>query len=851
MSRVDPCTLFKTELPKIAKPARYLGGESGSIAKPDAPFRMVLCFPDLYEIGMANNAMRILYAGLNGLDGVACERVFAVAADYERLLRESRTPLYGLETGTPVSSFDILGFTVGYELAATNILSVLDLSGVPLRSADRTDEHPIVIAGGPAITNPTPYSAILDAVWIGEAEGAFFSLVAELAELKRNGAGRGELLARLRDERSFWMPAAFGTPPKKAFRAIYDGFTEAPYRYAFPMPVVKPVQDHGVVEIMRGCPNGCRFCHAGYFYRPRRLRSPERILEEVEAQVLEAGHREISLSSLSSGDYPGIAPLVALLNKRWSGYGVSFQLPSLKVESFPLELIEDLSGTRKSGLTFAVETPLEQWQMTLNKRAGIEKISRILAEAEKRGYRVAKFYFMVGLPLPDAGVSEVEAIVSFIGELLAVAPTIKLNLTVATFVPKPHTPFQWSPQLGYVEAASRIYAVKDAFKSNARVKVTYHTPFLSWLEGIVSRGDERVGELLIDAYRRGARFDAWDDLCDKDTWKAALEAAGESATRHMSGFDEAAELPWSDVSLRVSQKFLLDELKRSRDSSLTAACADACSDRCGSCDSSLSVGGDDEILERIAALSKAADLGLLDAPVAAGRPLATRRVPAQGDRYRLFFRYAKEGRAAFFAHHELQTMLSSAIDRAGAPIAYSEGFNPMPRLEISEPMSLGFESSDEYGSVILTGRLPVDPSDVASAANRLLHGDLRILEAYTLLCQDGKKFPSLSSVHWGSRYSVDLLSTGLDPRLLASAVRKRIQSDTRLADATVGVDGDVVTLLLPFTGKRELGLPALFEDAYGFSIREARISVRRSAQYAKSADGGVETYTDRYSQYRC
>ena len=850
MTRVDPCALFKTELPKIAKPARYLGGESGSVAKPGAPFRMALCFPDLYEIGMANNAMRILYAGLNALEGVACERVFAVAADYERLLRDSGTPLYGLETGAPVSSFDVLGFTVGYELAATNVLSVLDLSGVPLRSADRGDDHPIVIAGGPAITNPTPYSAILDAVWIGEAEGAFFGLVAELAELKRRGASRGELLARLREESAFWMPAASGRPAKKAVRAVYDGFAEAPYRYSFPVPVVKPVQDHGVVEIMRGCPNGCRFCHAGYFYRPRRLRAPERVLEEVEAQVLQAGHREISLSSLSSGDYPGIVPLVALLNERWSGYGVSFQLPSLKVESFPLELIEDLSGTRKSGLTFAVETPLEQWQMTLNKRAGLEKIGRILAEAERRGYRVAKFYFMIGLPLPDAGVSEEAAIVSFIGELLAVAPSIKLNLTVATFVPKPHTPFQWSPQLGYEEAASRIYAVKDAFKGNPRVKVTYHTPFLSWLEGVVSRGDESTGELIIDAYSRGARFDAWDDLCDKGAWKAALEAAGDSATAHLAGLDEGAELPWSGVSLRVSRRFLLQELERSRNSALTAACADGCSDRCGSCDSSHCVEGDDDILERIAALSKAARLDAPDSPGSSGRPLASRHAPAQGDRHRLLFRYAKEGRAAFFAHHELQAMLSSAIDRAGAPIAYSEGFNPMPRLEISEPMSLGFESADEYGSVILTGPLPADPVEIASAANRLLHGDLRILEARSLLCPDGRKFPSLSSVHWGSRYRVDLLETGLDPRLLVATVLKFIQSEPLLAEASVEADGTVVTLLLPFAGKRELGLPAIFEGAYGFSIREARISVRRVAQYAKATDGSVVPYGERYAEYR-
>jgi len=840
MNHVDPCLAFNTELPKIQKPARYLGGESGSIVKPEADVRIGLCFPDLYEIGMANNAMRILYAGLNRIEGIACERVFSVGLDYEALLRRTGTPLYGLETGTPVSSFDVLAFTVGYELAATNMLAVLDLSGIPLLAADRSEEHPVVIAGGPAITNPAPYAKILDAVWIGEAEDRFFELAERMLAAKRAGAGRADIIALLVGEPSVWVPG------KKAVRNIYDDFSEAPYRYAFPAPIVKPIQDHGVVEIMRGCPNGCRFCHAGYFYRPRRLRSVDRILEDVETQIRVAGHREISLSSLSSGDYPGIASLVALLNARWAHEGISFQLPSLKVESFPIEIIEDISGTRKSGLTFAVETPLETWQLALNKKVSLDKIQAILLEAEKRGYRVAKFYFMIGLPLPAADVKEEDAIIALIRDIAAVAPGIKLNITLATFVPKPHTPFQWSAQLLPVEAASRIYTVKDAFRSNPRVKITYHAPYLSWLEGLVARGDERVGDLIIAAFRQGARFDAWDDLFRKDSWEKAIESSGLDLSVYMSEREETADLPWSSVSLRVTKKYLLRELERSRQSVLTPVCAESCEMVCGACSDTASITGDSQIEERIAALVRETARSVSGGSTETR--LGSRQVPAEGNRFRLLFRYRKLGRSAFFAHHEIQSMFSTALERSGLSVAYSQGFNPMPRLEISEPLSLGFESMDEYGVTILTRKPELDVATILAMANAQLHGEMQIQEASLIECVDGKRFPSLSSVHWGSRFAIDLLETDLEAAAFVRFFEQTQAVKAQIAGGSALANGTVIELLLPFAGTRELGLPALFEAAFGVSIRDSRVSVRRLSQFAKRDDGGTTSYFERYSK---
>lgn len=841
MMRIDPCSAFKTELPKIQKPARYLGGESGSIVKEGADFRVALCFPDMYEIGMANNAMRILYSGLNRLEGVACERVFSVGADYEELLGKTANPLYSLETGTPLASFDMLAFTIGYELAATNVLAVLDLAGIPLLAADRGNSFPLVIAGGPAITNPAPYGRILDATWIGEAENAFFNLIVELCTSKRAGAGRGELLARLTGEPAVWIPG------KKALRHIFDDFSEAPYHHVFPVPIVKPIQDHGVVEIMRGCPNACRFCHAGYYYRPRRLRSVDRILEDTETQIRIAGHREISLSSLSSGDYPGIPALVSLLNRKWQHEGVSFQLPSLKVESFALKLIDEISGTRKSGLTFAVETPLEQWQLTVNKSVGREKIKSILDEAARRGYRVAKFYFMVGLPLSPAETSEEEAIIAFIHDILKATSGIKLNITLATFVPKPHTPFQWSAQLSPAEASSRIFAIKDAFRTNQRVKISYHAPYLSCLEGLISRGDERVGELIIKAFSLGARFDAWDDLFRKESWERAIAESGIDTGALLAARDTAIDLPWSTVSLRVSKKYLLRELERSIASTPTDICEQHCAAVCGACSDSLSISGDDAIRLRLSELTAELSAGNKQGPGSeTALRLGSRLAPPDGTRHRFLFNYTKLTRSAFFAHHEIQSIISSAFYRSGLPVAYSQGFNPMPRLEISEPLSLGFESRDEYGVAILTGAPDSDPASLMTAANEYLHVDLKIHAALLLECREGRRFPSLSSVHWGSRFKIDFSADSFNPEIFKAHVDTVASRTESLAGLAISCAGTTIELLLPFTGKRELGLPGLFEAAYGRSLREAKVSVLREAQYAKDESGSRIGYFDRY-----
>ena len=829
MKPFNPVTSFGPLLSSIDKPARYLGGEVGSIRKPDASYRMMLCFPDMYEIGMSNNAMRILYAAINDLEGIVCERVFTPALDFETLLRSNETPLYGLESGTPVADSDVLGFTVGYELAATNILSVLDLSGIPLYSADRLTSHPIVIAGGPAMTNPAPYKAIIDAVWIGEAEDAFFDLLKDLAVMKTQGADRNASLERIAAEPAFWMPG------KKTIRHVFSEFSTREYGHRFPTPVVKPVQDHGVVEIMRGCPNGCRFCHAGYFYRPQRLRQPALIHSEVETQVRIAGHRAITLSSLSSGDYPGIFSLLKQLNERWGPEGVSFQLPSLKIESFPLELLEQLSGTRKGGLTFAIETPNDQWQIVLNKQVSLDKIRAIFEEAAKSGYRLAKFYFMIGLPVVVKDVSEEKAIIEFLQEMASLTP-MKLNVTLASFVPKPHTPFQWCAQIEPDIAIQKIYAIKDAFKNNTRVKITYHSPFLSWLEGMIARGDERVGDILVDAFKKGARFDAWDDKFRKDIWNNLVEN-NESLINSLLGSRQVSDvLPWDEISIGISRKYFEKEYYHSQKPILTSTCKENCTGPCGACTDSVRITSRSEI-------EAEANLGSNDA-VGTTRNENPKSYTA---RFRLFFNYSKTGAASFYAHHGVWEMLATAITRAGVPILHSEGFNPAPRLEISEPLPLGFSSDDEYGTMLISG-LPKYISTIADIMNSFLPEGIHILSVAQIKGFIGQKFPSLSSVHWGSSYQITAPYLDFDAGNNIIKLQELIASKTELDSASISLeeDGRSIQVLLPFTGRRELGLSSLFETSTGIVIRNSKVQVHRVAQYAKGKDGRPVSYRHFY-----
>ncbi len=782
---IDPLQDLGHELLAIQKPARYLGGELGSnlrVSESDPRFRVALCFPDLYEIGMSNNAIRVLYNDINRYcaDKVICERVFAPARDFEKLMADNKIPLFTLESGIPLSSCDMLGFSIGYELLATNMLTVLERGGIPLRVEDRGDGDPLVIAGGPASTNPHPFGAFLDAVYIGEAEAGFYPLLNELAEMKKNGAGRKALLERLSGFQSFWISPErsrnLGIPKghRKTLRAVFPDFSTTKTSTAFPVPVLQPVQNHGSVEIMRGCPNGCRFCHAGYYYRPQRVKSPALIKEEVRDLVEKAGHREITLASLSSGDYPDIVGLFTQLNEEWNRRSVSFQLPSLKVDSFTLPLLAEVAQLRKSGLTFAVETPIESWQRSVNKVVSFDKIVSIIKEAKRYGFKSAKFYFMIGLPLPERGRGEGEAIVEFLSRLMGEAP-LAMNVNIGTFVPKPHTAYERVGQIGEEEALQVIYLIKDRLRHLKPISVSYHSPFSSLLEGIISRGDDDVGELLIEAHRRGAGFEAWDDQVDRALWRQLLE---DFKTGH--GRDYAADclserkpdatLPWDDINLFVSKSFFREEMSKSSSSALTGVCEDDCDHPCGSCNDRFSIVHniihDESIPEHLEVATSSECFANDDSKDNYAHKyfswnLRKDRLDLSDslqDR-RLIISFKKVKSASLYPLHSISGAFMRAITMLNLPVRHSEGFNPSPKMELNQPLSLGMESLDEIAALwllkdltesecselfdMLNTRLPA-----GLELNRLRQGKKR---------SEGKK--SIGSLYNGSMYSISFFDS--------------------------------------------------------------------------------------------
>lgn len=840
IQKINPLEVFGASLYDIKKPSRYLGGELGSHPQAnlgDSRLSLALCFPDMYEIGMSNNAIRILYNDLGETDReILCERVFAPAPDYRALLQKKNVPLHSLESGIPLRDFDILGFSVGYELLATNILAVLESGKIPLLSEERGKEDPIVIAGGPAVTNPKPLSPFLDAVYIGEAEGEFYAILRAAAQLKRQGQGREDILELLRQSAAFWMPKGVRHEEKHAWKAMYADFTFKPASTAYPVPVLQTVQSHGTVEIMRGCPNGCRFCHAGYLYRPQRVKAKETIKEEVKNLVALGGYKEITLASLSSGDYPEIAGLLDELNSLWKGKFVSFQLPSLKVDSFTLPLIAQLSEVRKSGLTFAVETPNEDWQRRINKSVDFEKIMGILAEARKYGFKSAKFYFMIGLPVPGKGRGEGEEIAAFLDKI-AQRDRMPLNVNIGTFIPKPHTPYEREAQIDEKTALETIYYIKDALRRHRHISISYHSPFTSTLEGLISRGDERAASIILSAYRRGACFDAWDDYFNKAAWEMALDEA-----RERDGYDprieflgqraDDAPLPWDSVHLFVGKGYFQKEKECSEGSLPTSACEEDCSHPCGSCNDKFGL-----ILDTLAKKAKDAHASETQESteyLEAGFSQVGEPHHDTLEDQRLVISYTRTGAAVFYPLHSFATIFTRAFEILGLPARYSEGFNPAPKIELNQPLALGIESEEELLAVWLDKDIYIHNKEIMkNRLQALLPAGIRVNEIRLgKRRREGKN--TIGSMYLGSRYSVSF-----DQANLAQAFFSSIRDNPHCANA--GLSHDSLTILVDVFDARgkESSLTAMLKSSLGTESILGGTKIIRKSILCANKDLGV------------
>ena len=579
-------------LSQVIKPARYTGGEWNSVTKDwdKTAVRIAISYPDLYELGMSTLALHILYELLNSQPDVLAERVFAPWPDMAAQLQSSGIPLFSLESKHPLQDFDIIGFSLGYELTYTNVLNMLSLARIPLLAAERNESHPLIIAGGSCALNPEPMADHIDCFVIGDGEEVVLELVSRFRDLKQERAPREEYLRRLAQISGVYVPSLYHVEytANGQFRSITPTVTEVspsikrrivtelPPPTTNPVvPYIEVVHDRGAVEIQRGCSRGCRFCHAGNIYRPVRERPPEAVLQAVGELIANCGYNEFSLVSLSTSDYPRIDELVASLFHRYQDQNLILSLPSLRIDNLSLRLLDSLASHKRTGLTFAPEAGSQRLRQVINKNTTEETILETAAEAFSRGWNALKLYFMLGLPTET--LDDVAAIASLIDQISSLGKRARgrrpqIRVSLSTFVPKPHTPFQWAAQESEEQLNAKIEFLKQRLRRK-EVRLSWNDPKLSQLEAAMSRGDCRLGRVIHRAWQLGSTFDGWSEHFSYENWLRAFQENGlepDFYTERELSPDEP--LPWAHIDTGVTQAFLKRELKHALKNQETPDC---------------------------------------------------------------------------------------------------------------------------------------------------------------------------------------------------------------------------------------------------------------------------------------
>lgn len=832
---------YEELLPLVEKPGRYLGGERGTYEKTaTVDVRVALAFPDVYEIGQSHLGLQILYDLLNQRPDIAAERVYAPWIDMEALLRERNLPLVSLETFTPLDAFDIVGFSLQYELTYTNIVTMLELGRIPLLSADRGAGHPLIIAGGPGAFNPEPIADFIDVFVLGDGEEAILEVCAVYHAWDRRD--RGALLEALRHVSGVYVPAFFapryhadGTIAaiEPAFsdyahveKRVLRDLNDSPVPSQPVVPNTSIVHERPSVEVMRGCVKGCRFCQAGYVYRPQRERDPLQVREHAIRLIEQTGYEELSLLSLSTGDYSCINPILRDLMNRFAPQRVAISLPSTRIDAISAHVVEELRRARKTGFTLAPEAGSQRMRDIIQKEYKEDELLDAARLIFGLGWRNLKLYFMLGLPGETE--DDLLGIVDLCRKVVAAGRSRpQVTASVSTFVPKPHTPFQWAAQVDLEETQARQSILRRELGRH-RIRFKWHDARLSFLEGIFSRGDRRLARLILAAQRLGCRFDGWTDQCRWELWQQAMKDCEVDPAFYLRRRPLGEILPWDHLHSGVTKKYLQQELGRAVEGTLTPDCSIERCTYCGACDfktvqnvsyhlhgakGTTYRGGaidgwasrqlpeaetwetkswqqaqarlrnreaaaarargarsPDHALESVslvAAGQTAANLPgegnaeeWLDAPLSAVRAAQN----GHGARTRVRLEYTKRDRARFIGSRELAELFYRAARRAGIPVAFSEGYHPLPRLSFGPGLPVGVASDGEFVDIDLADSIA--PDLVASRLGAQLPAGLEVVAAAPLPLDAQRIEPAIERL----RYVVELPEAGPITTLVAERI---------------------------------------------------------------------------------